>query len=146
MLRRSEYFTLMEMTPQSTYLNFFLNFHRKDIKIFFPSFDYKSLSADVVFFVLRNTIPAGLIIIRIEGNTGEIILDYALQDYRDFKIGAFIFEDNTDILSRKGIEKLVATGETQSHVQYLRQMGFRQDRDETFIKEIKPQYISEKEF
>ncbi len=41
MLKRSEYFTLIVVTPGSTYLRFFLDFHNVDIRKFFPNFDYE---------------------------------------------------------------------------------------------------------
>jgi uncharacterized protein with PQ loop repeat len=38
MLRRRDYFTIMEVNSDSTYLKFFLNFHLNDINKFIPSF------------------------------------------------------------------------------------------------------------
>ena len=145
MLKRSDYFTLMEVEPDSHYLQFFLAFHLEDIRSFFPSFSYEPHPNDFVYFVLRNTVPAGLVIIRQEDNKGKILLDYALQDYRDFKIGSFIFDDNANRLLNRGINCLETTGAVPSHERYLRRMGFKQGKDSLYRRELKASFIREKE-
>ncbi len=144
MLKRSDYFTLMEVSPKSTYLTFFLKFHHEDIRNFFPEFTYQPNESDLVFFVLRNTIPAGLVVIRKIGNKGEVLLDYALQDYRDFKIGSFIFDDNADLLMSHGIDYLETQSQIPSHIRYLRQMGFKQKEDGRFLKQLSSHVIRDK--
>ena len=100
---------------------------------------------DLIFFILRDTIPAGLVIVRPEGHIGRVLLDYALKDYRDFKIGAFIFDDNSDILLEKGITDLVAKGEVPTHVKYLKQMNFEQSDDGQFRRKLYPHFIQDQE-
>lgn len=136
MFRRSDYFSIMEVTPDSTYLRFFLGFHAKDIKQFFPKFLNQTRQGNLTFFVLRNTIPAGVVIIRPDSHQGHILLDYALSDYRDFKIGAFIFDDNSDILRDRGITYLVAETEVPSHARYLQKMGFRKGQDLVYTRDL----------
>lgn len=145
MLKRSDFFTVMEVAPDSTYFNFFLNFNKNDIKTFFPNFKYQSKPGDLIFFILRDTIPAGLVIVRPEGHTGQVLLDYALKDYRDFKIGAFIFEDNSDILLERGITDLVAQGDVTTHAKYLTQMNFKQGKDGQFRRKLNPHFIQDQE-
>ncbi len=145
MLKRSDFFTVMEVAPDSTYLNFFLNFNKKDIKAFFPDFNYQSKPGDLIFFILRDTIPAGLVIVRPETHTGRVLLDYALKDYRDFKIGSFIFDDNSDILLERGITNLVTKGEVPIHIKYLRQMNFKQEEDGLFSRKLHPHFIQDQE-
>lgn len=143
MLKRSDYFTLMEVKPDSQYLQFFLDFHLDDIRNFFPSFTYEPDPQDFVFFVLRDTVPAGLVILRQEKNKGKILLDYALQDYRDFKIGSFIFDDNANRLLNRDINCLETKGWVPSHARYLRRMGFQKGKDGQFRRELKPSFIQE---
>jgi hypothetical protein len=146
MLKRSDYFTLMEVSPNSTYLNFFLEFHTEDIQNFFPDFNYRPESTDLVIFVLRNTIPAGLVILRKQGNKGKVLLDYALKDYRDFKIGSFIFDDNADLLLSHGITYLVAQTKKPVHIRYLLQMGFLREENNNFSKQLSAHIIRDKKF
>ena len=144
MLKRSDYFTLMEVSSNSTYLAYFLDFHREDIHSFFPDFSYQPEQSDLVFFVLRNTIPAGLVIIRKEGNKGSVLLDYALKDFRDFKIGSFIFDDNADLLLGHGIDHLETYSQNPEHVRYLIQMGFENKEDNCFHKQLTSHFIRDK--
>ncbi len=146
MMHRKDYFSLMEVTPNSRYLEFFLNFHLEDIRNFFPSFSYQPCAADLIFFVLRDTIPAGLVIIQQDEQTGKVLLDYALNDYRDFKIGAFIFDDNADLLQQRGIDRLTAKAEVPFHAKYLRRMGFVPDQNGDYQKELLSHFIQDQKF
>lgn len=143
MLQRSDYFTLMKVNHDSTYLQFFRKFHQDDIQHFFPSFSYQPQSEDLVFFILRDIVPAGVVIIRPEGNTGKVLLDYALKDYRDFKIGSFIFDDNADVLLEQGINTLVAESQVPEHARYLRQVGFERIQDGLYQQKLEPRFIQD---
>ena len=146
MLKRSDYFTIMEVSSKSTYLNFFLDFHAEDIQNYFPEFNYLPDTSDLIFFVLRNTIPAGLIILRKQGNKGLVLLDYALKDYRDFKIGSFIFDDNADLMLSHGIDYIETQSQIPGHIRYLRQIGFVHKENNIFIKQLSTHFIRDKKF
>ncbi len=144
MLQRRDYFTIMSVEPESAYLNHFIQFHNLDIQKFFPNFNYQAKQNDLIYFVLRNTIPAGLVIIRQKENHGEIILDYALKDYRDFKIGGFIFNKNAKALTDLGIKYITIESKVPSYIRYLHQVGFSESQGDKFIKELNPKIIREK--
>lgn len=147
MIQRKDYFSLMEVSPNSTYLQFFLRFHLIDIRNFFPQVSAGDLKIeDVCYFILRDTIPAGLVVLRISGNEGQVILDYALKDYRDFKIGSFLFDDNADELIERGITILTAESDVPIHTHYLHQMDFTQDQDGTFHKKLTPHILKDQKF
>jgi hypothetical protein len=144
MLQRSDYFSFMVVNPTSSYLQFFLNFHLEDIQNFFPEFVYIPKPEDFIFIILRDTIPAGLVIIRPDDHSGEIILDYALKDYRDFKIGSFILDDNPQILWNQGIRELKTNTNIPSHARYLERMGFLNDDGDRYTKALNPAHIIDK--
>jgi hypothetical protein len=144
MLRRQDYFTLMEVAPDSTYLNYFLNFHHNDIEQFFPGFTFEPQGDEMVLFVLRDTIPAGLVILRKQDHTANVLLDYALKDYRDFKIGSFIFDDHADLLLNRGIHELTTRGDVPQHAHYLEQMGFEKKDNGMFHKTLSPHFIRDR--
>ncbi len=145
MLRRKDYFTLMEVTPDSAYLHHFLNFHKNDIRHFFPGFDFTPEGGEIVFFVLRDTLPAGVVILLPEEEKARVVLDYALKDYRDFKTGAFLYEDNADLLLNQGIACLEARSTVSEHIHYLQRMGFKHTQDETYERKLHPHVIQEKD-
>lgn len=122
--RRREIFRILEISPRSEYLHYFLDFEQRDIRRFFPRFTYDEASTDVVVFVLRDLVPAGLLLGRIRGEVLEVQLDYAVAQYRDSKIGRYLFHDRIDYFRGRGIREVAATADTEAHAAYLKQMGF----------------------
>jgi len=145
MMNRKDYFSLMKVAPKSEYLTYFVDFHLDDIQNFFPNFSYIPNKSDLAYFILRNTVPAGLVVLRKIGNKAEVLLDYALKDYRDFKIGNFIFDDNADILLNHGINYLEADSVVPGHKRYLHQMGFVEENENRYVRELKSRYIRDEE-
>lgn len=85
-------------------------------------------------------------IIRKQESCGRILLDYALSDYCDFKIGGFLYDDNSDTLINLGISTLEAKGDVQEHVNFLEEMGFEKIDDNLFRLKLHPHFISDKKF
>lgn len=120
-----EFFRLLEVQPDSEYLRYFLQFYAKDIQKFLPGFAFTPSGDQLIFFVLRNVIPAGLIIGEIrDGDCLYVRLDYAIPGYRDLKTARFVYRDNARILHERGIRKVYSMMGTPAHQSYLRQMGF----------------------
>jgi hypothetical protein len=131
--RAREYFRLFEVRPSSEYLAEFLAFHAADVRRFFPGFTgaLPVPPTDLVFFVLRDMVPAGLFIGEVRGDgTLHVHLDYVTPSYRDFKVAAFVFGDNADVFRRRGVAVVVSPPGAPAHEAYLRKMGFeRRERD-----------------
>jgi len=122
--RRHEIFRILEISPQSEYLRYFLDFEQRGIRRFFPRFEFDAESTDVVVFVLRDLVPAGLLLGRIRGDAFEVQLDYAVAQYRDSKIGRYLFHDRVDYFRGRGVHEIVSPADTDAHAAYLKQMGF----------------------
>src|ERR1035437_4585634 len=56
-----EYFSILEVKPDSDYLMMFLTYHLQDIIKYITAFRLEQVAGCNVFFVLRNSIPAGLV-------------------------------------------------------------------------------------
>lgn len=120
-----EYFTLLEVRPESMYLREFLSFHGAEIQQFQPDFTYVPDEADLTLFILRDMVPAGLFIGRdIGGSSMAADLDYVIARYRDLKPARFLFHTNRDVFARRGVELLRATAATGAHKKYLEKVGF----------------------
>jgi hypothetical protein len=120
-----EYFQILEVESDSGYLRHFLEFSRADIARHLPDFDRQPAPGDLVFFILRDIIPAGLVIGEPrEDGTLLIHLDYVLPRYRDFRTGEFLYRRRASFFREKGVHRLVARARTQEHAQYLSRMGF----------------------
>jgi hypothetical protein len=120
-----EYFTLLEVRPDSAYLKEFLRFYEKDIQRFLPAFRPAYAPHELVIFVLRNMVPAGLVIgERLDEHRLQVRLDYAIPGYRDLKVGRYVFVEQKDALRQKGFRHVLSPAGTPQHARYLRRMGF----------------------
>jgi len=123
--RQKDYFTLMEVRAESTYLNHFLDFYRKEILEFVPTYLFKTRSDQLVLFVLRNMMPVGVLIVKPEDDSASIFLDFVIPGYRDFRAGKFLFEQSSDFFRQRGIQRLLSDPGNPRHETYLKRMGFQ---------------------
>ncbi len=120
-----EFFTLLEVRPESRYLDEFLDYYRSDICSFQPDFSFAPTSEHLTLFILRDLVPAGLFIGRPSGGgTLDVQLDYVIPRFRDLKVADFLFRANREAFRRHGVSHLVARIETEAHGRYLRRVGF----------------------
>ncbi len=134
-----EYFRILPFDKDSQYVRQFIDFYQNDIEKISNLTD-KLDSADVRFYILRNMQPAGLFIgKKYNDNTLEILLDYAIPQYRDFKLGNYIFEKELNYFKEKGYTQFVTYTDEESHIKYVKKMGFTEtliDGTKAYVKEI----------
>lgn len=120
--KKEEYFHVLEVKTNSDYLKYFLNYYEKDIKKFVPSYTFLPCENCHVMFVLRNTVPAGLVISEYSDDDSiHVRLDYAIPGYRDFKMGKYVFNE---IFKRKKVKNIFSDSGNDKHQVYLKRMGF----------------------
>lgn len=122
--KRQEFFRILELSPDSQYLRYFLELRGSDIRKFQPHFDPQTKPSGLALFVLRDLAPAGLFMGVIRGQTLEVQLDYVLPQYRDLKVARFLFCDEVDFFRKRGIREIVSAPGNDEHQAYLRRMGF----------------------
>ena len=127
MLRTREYFRTLEVKPDSEYLHAFLDFYRGQIHRFVPRFTPPPPESSIVLFVLRDLVPAGLLLGRLEGDTLRVHLDFVIPQYRDLKVGRFLFRDRADQLIARGVRSVVSDPGSAAHTAYLERIGFVHD-------------------
>jgi GNAT superfamily N-acetyltransferase len=133
--RRQEIFRLLDVGPDAPYLRYFLEFQADDIRRFFPSFDRRRVDADpsrLALIVLRDLVPAGVLLGCVRGERLEVDLDYVVPQYRDLKVGRYLFRDEAAFFRRRGIAEIVSSAEAAVHADYLRRMGFARHEDGTY--------------
>lgn len=123
--RDKEYFQLQKVDESDRYLTAFIEYYRDSISTFQPGFNFKK-KHNFSLFILRNMIPAGLVM----GNHDEsgqlrVDLDFVIPDYRDFKIGNYLFSDKKDFFLEMGIVSIRASSGNKEHNVYLERIGFR---------------------
>lgn len=126
MFSMREYFRLLQVQPDSDYLKYFLRFNLKDIQKHLPEFEFEPEKDQVIFFILRNVVPAGLVIGKPLGEDGLLlVLDFVIPGYRDSKIGDFIFRLRSDFFEERGFNRICSKPGSKDHSAYLRRMGFK---------------------
>ncbi|MCR3906148.1 MAG: hypothetical protein NUK62_03875 [Tenericutes bacterium] len=136
MYTRKDYFTLIEMNKDTEYFKYFMNFYRDNIESFMEVKDHLEDSKYLKLFILRNTVPAGVVVGEYDSkNTLRILVDYVTPTYRDFKIGKFLYHENKDFFEQLGVKNLITDPGNTKHQAYLKKMGFIENEDK-YIKEI----------
>jgi hypothetical protein len=129
LLGSTEIFSTLRVNPESRYLQRFLEFHAEQIERFQPGFAYSPVPETLPVFILRDMIPAGLLVTlpHADGSL-EVQLDYATPQYRDFKLGRFVYSIESAVFG----DPTCAWSDmwSEAHTHYLERMGFRRgDRD-----------------
>ena len=121
-----EVYSVLNVSPDSAYLDAFLAFYAADIASFQPEFRFEPTATRLAAFVLRDMVPAGLVIGRKVDEDGvmEVLLDYAIPQYRDFRVGRYLYSEEADLLARTGCRTLRASATTSEHMRYLERIGF----------------------
>lgn len=115
-------FATLEVRLESRYLEAFLDFHATDITRYQPEFRHELSDNLTAVFILRDMVPAGLLIYRRDGEACKIVLDYAIPQYRDFRLGRFVFSRKSGVFE-PGTD-LWSFASSPDHAAYLERMGF----------------------
>lgn len=141
MYSMKDYFKILPIEENSKYTDFFLNFYEAEIRKYFSKNDFKVADYNVGFYILRNMVPAGIFLAsRQDEKTLLVALDFVIPEYRDFKIGKYLFDSKKNIFTESGYTRLVSFSHNDKHAEYLLKMGFvkkTENGNEVFIKEIK---------
>ncbi len=122
-----EYFKLLPIEGSTTYFNYFLDFHKKSLEEYAGKSNFDIDNSDLSFYILRNMMPAGVFLgSKYDENTLKVELDFVIPEYRDFKIGSYIYESRRDYFLDKGYTKLIGFSSNSVHISYLLKMGFEE--------------------
>lgn len=136
---KKEYFKLLQVRSNNLYLMYFLDFYKKDIQHFFPFFEYSPDDNTYCIFVLRNMHVAGVIIGQRENNDLILKLDFAIPEYRDMKLGKFVYSRKIRFFKENNFENIYATALNKTHEKYLLKMGFNENfskGERLFVKSV----------
>ena len=119
-----EFFKLIRMTPEAEYLRLFVDHYADEIARYQPEFSPDDTHSDLCLFVLRDLVPAGLLLGDVDNGKLKVTLDFVIPTYRDFKVGRLLFDDRADYFRGLGIREIRASAGTRAHSRYLERMGF----------------------
>ncbi len=125
---KKEDFKLVEVSEDSELLEHFYKNNSKELLEYFG--DNKIGSDEKVFFMLRNNYTAGILIGTEEKETLKIKVDFVTEKYRDFRLGSYFFNENTEELKKRGYKKVYSKALHEKHKEYLEKIGFKMiDKD-----------------
>ena len=123
MNKHKENFKLIEVKDNDGILNYYLDSYQKDIERFFP--DFKSTEGKLSMFVLRDMSVAGIFIGEVKDDIFKIDIDYALPQYRDFKVANYLYNKLSNVLSQHHVKCIVCDSDIEDNLKYIKKMGFQ---------------------
>jgi hypothetical protein len=140
MYSAKDYFKILPVEENSQYTEYFLKFYDAEIKKYFSKNDFKITDYNVGFYILRNMVPAGIFLAsRQDEKTLLVALDFVIPEYRDFKIGKYLFDSKKELFLESGYSRLVSFSHNDKHAEYLLKMGFvkkTESGNEVFVKDL----------
>jgi hypothetical protein len=137
--RVKEWFSLLEVRPDSRYLDEFLSFYIEDIRKYQPDWSETINGDELTVLVLRDMQPAAAVVGSTDSGVMELKLDYAIPRFNDYRMGRFLYEDNAQFFLDKGITRITASARTKPYIRYLEKMGFAETGPERYERSLEAQ-------
>jgi hypothetical protein len=125
-------FEVLEVDPADEYLRHVLRVHGGDILAFNPGFVHDPSDAHEAFLVQRGDETVGVVLLRKEGDTADVLLDYVTPRYRDFSPGEFVWR-RSGLLASRGIRRVVTPAGMVGA--YYDRLGFRRE-GESYVLDV----------
>lgn len=137
--RAVEIFDLIEFTGNESLVNKFLQFHHDDIQKYFPGYQTNAEPGYLRFVVLRDLVIANMFVAKIDADgNAEVLLNYTVPKYRDYKVGKFIFDREKKFMLSKGVSQVIyQTVANKRHLAFLKVMGFRETNEGSGMRYVK---------
>lgn len=120
-----EYLRVLPIEEDTEYLRYFLDYYKKDISKFVDIEKVDFTKSKIKLYLLRNMNPAGIFVCNeYDKRSLEIVFDYVIPLFRDFKIGSFIYGKQKIYFLSKGYNRFVVFTENKAHINYIKKMGF----------------------
>lgn len=127
-------FEVLEVSPSDAYLRHTLRVHAADIDRFNPGFEHELSEVHEAFLVQRGDETVGVVLLRTDGDTAQVRLDYVTPRYRDFSPGEFVWR-RSGLLASHGIRRVVTPPRMVGA--YYDRLGFRREGD-SYVLTVDP--------
>lgn len=139
--KSEEVFQLLPIEANNKIVEHFIHFYKDDIHRYFPQANTTITEKTFAFVVLRDLVIANIFIAHINHEGNAIVeMNYTIQNFRDYKIGKFIFEKEKSYLINQGIQKIIYNKPIIiGHEEYITRMGFEKiikENETLFIKSL----------
>jgi len=120
-------FTVLEVRPDDEYLRHVLLVHGADILRHQPDFLWDPVGeGQSAFLVQKGDETVGVVLVRGEGGTAHVVLDYVTPRFRDFSPGEFVWR-HSDLLAGHGYTQVRTS--PRMVAPYYDRVGFTRDGD-----------------
>ena len=128
--KKNEVFTVLRMRPESRYLQRFLDFYAVEIADRIqPDFKYEATPNTLAVFLLRDMVPAGLVVAKVHGDSSfEVLLDFVIPQYRDFKLANWLYSEESGIFEEANCKCAWTRVGSPEQEEYFTKVGFKPDR------------------
>ncbi len=119
-------FSILQVSRPSNYVDFFLEYHRQEIKRLFPRFmKVAAVPARKYFFLTERTEVVGMLSGFEESEDVFIVdFDFVIPAYRDCRLGHFTIGHGQQLSKIYGYGQIVALADSIEHEIYLTTIGF----------------------
>lgn len=126
--KTKEQFKLLNAEVDSAYYQHFITINQEEIV---KQVSLQELTeVNTSFYMLRDDNIAGILAgIKESDGTFTIFVDFVPAKYRDYKLGAYYYNQHPEFLKEKGINTLQAFATDKDHCNYLEKMGFVKENE-----------------
>jgi hypothetical protein len=120
-------FEVLEVSPRDEYLRHVLRVHQADILRHQPNLVFDpAAERQHAFLVQRSDETVGVVLLRVDGEEGRVLLDYVTPRFRDFSPGEFVWR-RSGVLRDLGLRRVVTPPGMVAP--YYDRIGFRRVGD-----------------
>ena len=122
-------FTVLAVRPDDRYLHHVLSVHADDIRRHQPGIDPEAWAPGPdarAYLVQQGDETVGVVLLRADGETARVALDYVTPRFRDFSPGEFVWRES-GLLYDEGFRRVVSPAGMRGA--YYDRVGFRREGD-----------------
>ena len=128
LLQSMRYSAFYDLAPASSvgseYLKRFFLFNERELLKFAPGLTLEDLLEAHTCILFRNMLPVGLFSYRQAGPDADIVIDFMIPEYRDFKAGRYLYRTKRMFFKEQGIKRFHAVARHPTQPRYFSQNGF----------------------
>lgn len=128
LLQMMRYYAYFDLAPAATlgeeYLKRFFLFHERELIRQAPGLTFEDLLDAQTCVLFRNLLPVGLFSFRQAGAEADIVIDFMIAEYRDYKAGRYLYKTKRMFFKEQGIKRFHAVAANPAQATYFKKNGF----------------------
>jgi hypothetical protein len=125
---------VIKVNSDDMYLAEFRSMFNEELNNIFSDYNTNDDSNTHCYMLLSDMNPAGFFIGKKSDKSINIVADFALPQYRDMKLGRFLYADS-ELFKKIGVDTVTCTTNDKKHITYMKKLGFKRENN-TFKKSV----------